>query len=395
MRAFPLSLCLIILLFLPAARGAESFFKKGDVIALVGGEDMVVASELGYLEMLLVRALPDYHLRFRNLAWEGDTVFEQRRDLNFPTWEEQLDKIGATVVIVQFGQMESLAASQSAAFHGRLTAEDAKAAEGRRGTGKENPSAGLSNPSASSAVKSATDAVAPPAQQGLPEFIAAYEKLIERFKSGGKRRIAFISPSPFAGDLNDPRNQSLLFFSHKIAVWSRLHGRSVDYSRSILSSGLSARRAATKVLEMPLPPGIRVEQARSAALATLEASAVTHRDDAHLSAQAHARAAHLISFVLNPSPALTPSSPVTVAFHVPQETDPLLQAIRAKNRLWFDYWRPQNWAFLAGDRTAQPSSRDHLDPSKRWFPPEREAFLPLIEAKEKEIDALAAQLAGK
>jgi len=72
----------------------------------------------------------------------------------------------------------------------------------------------------------------------------------------------------------------------------------------------------------------------------------------------------------------------------------VLEKIIAKNRLWFDYWRPQNWAFLAGDRTAQPSSRDHLDPSKRWFPPEREAFLPLIEAKEKEIDALAAQLAA-
>jgi hypothetical protein len=76
-----------------------------------------------------------------------------------------------------------------------------------------------------------------------------------------------------------------------------------------------------------------------------------------------------------------------------RELEPLLAVIRAKNRLWFDYWRPQNWAFLAGDRTAQPSSRDHLDPSKRWFPPEREAFLPLIEAKEKEIDALAQKLA--
>ena len=35
----------------------------------------------------------------------------------------------------------------------------------------------------------------------------------------------------------------------------------------------------------------------------------------------------------------------------------LRQLLIAKNRLWFDYWRPQNWAFLAGDRTAQPSSR--------------------------------------
>ena len=36
-------------------------------IALVGGEDMVAASEYGYLELLLTRARPDYQLRFRNL----------------------------------------------------------------------------------------------------------------------------------------------------------------------------------------------------------------------------------------------------------------------------------------------------------------------------------------
>ena len=129
---FPL-LCLLVVFLLGSARAAEPFFKKGDVIALVGGEDMVVASEYGYLELLLTRALPDYHLKFRNLAWEGDTVFEQRRDLNFPTWEEQLDKIGATVVICQFGKMESLA-------------------------GKAK----------------------------LPEFIAAYEKLLKRFSGDGK-----------------------------------------------------------------------------------------------------------------------------------------------------------------------------------------------------------------
>ena len=61
------------------------------------------------------------------------------------------------------------------------------------------------------------------------------------------------------------------------------------------------------------------------------------------------------------------------------------QAILRKNRLWFDYWRPMNWAFLAGDRTEQPSSRDHRDPSMRWFPKEMQEFLPLIQEKESEI----------
>ena len=54
----------------------------------------------------------------------------------------------------------------------------------------------------------------------------------------------------------------------------------------------------------------------------------------------------------------------------------LLALIIAKNRLWFDYWRPQNWAFLAGDRTAQPSSRDHVDPEQTLVPARARAVPP-------------------
>lgn len=63
----------------------------------------------------------------------------------------------------------------------------------------------------------------------------------------------------------------------------------------------------------------------------------------------------------------------------------LLGMIREKNQLWLRWRRPQNWAFLNGDRTSQPSSRDHLNPAIRWFPKEMEQFIPLIEAKEIEI----------
>ena len=71
------------------------------------------------------------------------------------------------------------------------------------------------------------------------------------------------------------------------------------------------------------------------------------------------------------------------------------QAVVAKNKLWFDYWRPQNWAFLGGDRTTQPSSRDHRDPNVRWFPAELEKFVPLIEAREQEVEKLAAEVRGE
>ena len=75
-----------------------------------------------------------------------------------------------------------------------------------------------------------------------------------------------------------------------------------------------------------------------------------------------------------------------------EKCEKVRQAVIAKNRLWFNYWRPQNWAFLNGDRTEQPSSRDHRDPKKRWFPEEMEKFLPMIEAKEREIWEEAAKL---
>lgn len=72
----------------------------------------------------------------------------------------------------------------------------------------------------------------------------------------------------------------------------------------------------------------------------------------------------------------------------------LRQAVIEKNRLWFNYWRPQNWAFLGGDRTSQPSSRDHRNPNMRWFPAEMGKYAPLIAAKEAEMEQIAATIRG-
>ncbi len=99
----PTSCCLLAAAMFvaePVSAEEAKFFKPNDVVALVGGEDMVAASELGYLELLLVRAYPGYRLKFRCLAWEGDTVFEQPRMLNYPPLEKQLDDVGATVVLM-------------------------------------------------------------------------------------------------------------------------------------------------------------------------------------------------------------------------------------------------------------------------------------------------------
>jgi hypothetical protein len=67
----------------------------------------------------------------------------------------------------------------------------------------------------------------------------------------------------------------------------------------------------------------------------------------------------------------------------------LRQEILRKNQFWFDSWRPQNWAFLGGDRVEQPSSRDHRDPKIRWFPEEMKRFASLVSDAENKIQMAA------
>ena len=284
----------------PCAEAADLFFKPNDIVALIGGEDTVAAAEYGHLELLLQRALPEQHLIFRSLAWEGDTVFEQPRDLNYPALEQQLDEIAASVVIAQFGQMESVAGEGS-----------------------------------------------------LPAFTAAYEKLIERLGGAGKRRIVLMGPTPVAGG-----------------------GPASKHFKSIAAYTDAIREIAVR-------RGLRFIPLNDHA----ELTAIHFRDGLHLSEAGHSAIAARTAESLgagNRADEFTSTDELRLA-----------DSIRAKNRLWFHYTRPQNWAFLNGDRTTQPSSRDHRDPSKRWFPEEMKQWLPLVAAKEREIWNLAAQIKSK
>ncbi|MDF1862975.1 MAG: hypothetical protein P1U87_22350 [Verrucomicrobiales bacterium] len=67
----------------------------------------------------------------------------------------------------------------------------------------------------------------------------------------------------------------------------------------------------------------------------------------------------------------------------------LVAAVRRKNDLWHQYYRPTNWAFLFGDRQHVPSSRDHKDTQRRWFEEEMKKLPPMMADQEKEIWALA------
>jgi len=298
----PLVVAAAFLFFAVRASAAESVVQRDDIVGFVGGESMVAASEAGFVEVEALRALPRHPLRFRCLAWEGDTVFEQRRDLNFPPLEAQLEQAGVTVVVAQFGEMESLG-------------------------GKAK----------------------------LGEFVGVYEKLIERLAAGGKRRVVLLGPFvPAALSKAERKQHEAVHRAYTLAIEDLAARRGVPYV------------AAVEVVAAPR----RLDEDRAEA------------GEDRLIRTARALAQRLSGSVL-----------VGTNAEVDARWQSLRPVIAAKNRLWFNYCRPQNWAFLNGDRTAQPSSRDHVDPSKRWFPTEMEQYLPLIAAREREIDALATQLA--
>lgn len=179
-------------------------------------------------------------------------------------------------------------------------------------------------------------------ESGLAEFKTALEKLVSTCTAVTPRLI-LVQPLAFEGELAQ-HNAALKKYAAVIAEVAKAHG------------------ALLAAQSISLQPG-------------------STRDGLNLTptgaAQLGMSIAHLWSTDMKPPDAR------------------LKSLIQQKNTLWHRYWRPANWAFLHGDRTAQPSSRNHVDPAQRWFPSELEQYLPLIEAKEREIAQLANDLGGK
>lgn len=113
----------LTLLLIPLAPSgtAEIELRAGDVVAFVGGTDLVRTQKDGRLEAALTKKFFAAQPKFRDFAWDGDTVDfqstvgERWRKVGhqgkggFGGWENQLGLVGATVVVAQFGKMESLA----------------------------------------------------------------------------------------------------------------------------------------------------------------------------------------------------------------------------------------------------------------------------------------------
>lgn len=101
---------------LPALALAQSRFQlnQHEVVAFAGGANMLHLQQAGYLEAILTDAFAESKPKFRDLAWEADTVYRQgsaverwRRD-GFGDRDEQIKRVGATMVIAQFGMLESM-----------------------------------------------------------------------------------------------------------------------------------------------------------------------------------------------------------------------------------------------------------------------------------------------
>lgn len=273
------------------AGAADALLRPGDVLAWLGGAQVVAAQRSGFDETLVAVARPDWKLRWRSLAWEGDTVFVRPREVNFPSISHQLQEAGATVTALQFGTMESLAGPE-----------------------------------------------------GIPSFVAAYGRLLDEVAAVTPRRILVIPP-PVAWGTSPSRSP---------APFS-------PYAAAIHDLGLAK--------------GVPVVD-----LYTAVTSASSTRTPSGM------EAARTLASVLVNAPAFTGAALAgdTGQFSQP-DIEALRQAVIARNRLWFDYTRPMNWAFLGGDRTDQLSSRDHRDRNIRWFPAEMERFVPLIAAADEQV----------
>ena len=281
---------------LPAFKDGKFSIAPNEIMVLAGQTNLVRDQKSGEIESVLGTAFAKEAPSFRSMAWEADTVYEQWRDLNFGDWKAQLDAAGATTILAQFGQVEAF------------------------------------------------DGVA-----RLPEFKAAYNRLIDQFASRTPR-LVLISPMPFEKPVAS-HAPDLIQRNADVKVYA-------EAVREIAKS----RGAVFVDLFTPLSK-------RDASLPRLTDNGL------HLNAEGLREVAHLIAQQLGAS------------YSEADDLSALRTSIVEKNRLFFDCWRPANWSFVYGDRVTQMFGK----PSET-APSLRESFearKPMVAKLDENIHALA------
>ena len=143
-------ICIVLLATSVPAAAQERFkLRQNDVVVFFGGANLMNLQRAGHLEAVLTDAFAAARPKFRDLSWEADTVFHQGtvierwRPDGFGDRAGQLKRVGATVIMAQFGGLESMS--------------------------------GL---------------------DGLQEFAKEYEQLIDVFEQQA-RQVILITPTPF------------------------------------------------------------------------------------------------------------------------------------------------------------------------------------------------------
>ena len=270
-------------------------------LALIGGSEAVAMAESGWLDAMLSLIRAKDAPALRDLAWEGDTVFQQQRPLNFGSIPQQLARVQARRALIMLGRQECMELGAA----------------------------------------------------GVPAFREALTLLVQQCPRG----VVIAGAVPFekmTAPLPDlsPKNQDLRLYDEAMRTVAQENGGTfIDVARSWRKQ----------------------EEGWT-------------RDGLTLNDHGALLLADIIAFDLGNNRGPDPGE---------ADLGRLRSLGREKQALWHRYWRPANWAFLYGDRTTQPSSRDHLSPNVRWFPQELEQYRMLIDAKENELWKLSQELGRK
>lgn len=181
----------------------------------------------------------------------------------------------------------------------------------------------------------------------LPEFITAYKNLLDTLHSAGKQ-VIILSPNDFEPELLKVNDS---------AQWNNpVKKRSIrKYFNAIQ---LMAQNEGYPFVDLYYP--------------LMDDQQLTY-DGVHLNEKGQRIAAEITMKSLG------------IGKPFDDKLEPLRKQIALKNQLWFEYWRPGNWAFLRGDRQEPAFSRHWKDYSKRIFPEEVARYGPLVAAEEKKI----------